>query len=185
VRLAFDPELLAGLETDERVLSVLRSADIFIHEHLASYGMLNTSREAEKNVYQFGMAAPIDISIPNWHDHLILENDYVAYGTTTPEDYVERGEAEVRKFCSLCELTSFPEMGPYFRDNWRSRRFFYRPNHTSAEFTLWIFRQMNDKFLHLPLDDAFWNGAAQEDLFREPCTEVPTENDRKNYGITW
>lgn len=175
---------LTTLEKDGRILSVLKSCDIFIHEHLESYGMFNTATLSEKNIYQFGMNPEMDISIPNFHDHMVLENDYTAYGVPIPDDYVTRGGFEIEKFCNVCKRTSFPEMADYFLSNWRTTRFFWRPNHTSAAFTLYIFRLMNDKFLHLDLTDEFWAGAVTEDLFREPCTQV-TERDRSAYSITW
>lgn len=175
---------ITSLETDERILSVFKSTSIFIHEYLENYGMCNTSREAEKNVYKFGMRPLIDISIPNWHDRMILANDYIDYGALTPEGYVAIGESEVESFCNLCALTSFPEMGDYFRNNWRTTRFFWRPNHTSAAFTLYIFGRMNKRFLHLPLTDEFWAGAETEDLFKSPCTQV-TQQDIDAYKLQW
>lgn len=172
------------METDERVLGILKSTTIFLHEHYVSYRMFNTSRDAAENIYQHGMDPRLDISIPNFHDHMILENDYIAYGQTAPENYAELGEAAVKKFCDLCLLTSFPEMYLYFWQNWRTKRLFWRPNHTSAEFTIYLFRRMNEKFLKLDLSEEFWNAASQEDLFRDPHTSV-TENDVRNYGLTW
>lgn len=175
---------LKPLENDERILSVLKSCDIFIHEHLANYEMFNTTRDSEKNIYQFGMNPRLDISIPNFHDHFILENDYASCGIATPSDYIERGMAEIEKFCEVCRLSSFPEFADHFRNNWRTIRFFWRPNHVSSAFSLYIFRVMNTKFLHLDLTDEFWGVTGQEDLYRNPHTEV-TQQDREAYGITW
>lgn len=177
-------EELTKLETNERILSIIQKTDIFIHEHYAHFQMFNTSRESEKNIYQFGMAPKLDISIPNFHDHFVLEGDYGACGIQTPTDYIEKGEAEVEKFCSVCLLSSFPEMADYFRDKWRDIRFFWRPNHVSAVFTMYIFRRMNSKFLNLRLNEDFINAASQEDLFKDPHTEV-TDRDREGYGLTW
>src|SRR6201984_1973429 len=42
---------LTSFETDERILSILRSTAIFIHEYLVNYGMFNTAG-TEKNIYQ-------------------------------------------------------------------------------------------------------------------------------------
>jgi len=53
-----------SLENDQRILPVIRGTNIFIHEHLTSYGFVNTDKEAEKNIYQFKMYPAIDISIP-------------------------------------------------------------------------------------------------------------------------
>ncbi len=177
-------EELTKLETNERILSVLRSTKIFIHEHYANFGMFNTSKDELKNIYQFGINPDMDIAIPNWHDHMILENDYTAYGATAPDDYIEKGESEIEKFCAVCKLSSFPEFADYFRDNWRTTRFFWRPNHISSAFSIYIFRRMNSRFLNLTLTDDFWNTAKQEDLFSYPCTQV-TQQDRDGYKITW
>lgn len=156
----------------------------FIHEYAESFDFLNTSREAEKNIYQHGMNPEIDISIPNWNDVMILENDYVDYGAATPDDYVERGWKALEKFCDICRKTSFPEFAEYFQLHWKTTRFFYRPNHVSSAFTLAIFKLMDEKFLHFGLTDDFWRGARTEDLYKFPNTMV-TDRDRKGYGITW
>ena len=173
-----------SFENDERILSVLKSSTIFIHEHLESYGMFNTSKHHSKSVYLFGMTAPVDISIPNWHDWFLLFNDYADCGVVAPIDYVKKGEQAVAEFCEICKLSSFPEMADHFANNWRTTRFFWSPNHVSSAFSLYIFRLMNDKFLHLPLVDEFWREAEKEDLFKNPHTEV-TSRDREEYGIKW
>ena len=177
-------EELAKLETNERVLSILESTDIFIHEHYESFGMFNTDTDAKKNIYQFGMKAKMDIAIPNFHDRFVLENDYGACGLPTPDNYIERGESAIEGFCDVCQMSSFPEMSEYFRENWRSIRFFWRPNHISAAFSIYIFRRMNSRFLNLTLTDEFWNGAKQEDLFKEPHTQV-TQRDIDGYRLQW
>lgn len=176
-------EVVDAMEFDERILSVIRSANVFIHEHFGNYGMFNTSREADKNIYLFGMNAERDISVPNFHDHFILRNDFAAFGPV-PEDWIERGNAAVDKFCDLCSLSSFPEMAEHFRSNWKTTRFFWTANHISAEFSIYIFRRMNEKFLHIPLDPGFWKAASAEDMFQEPHTHA-TQEDAEAYGITW
>lgn len=172
-----------SLETDERVLSTLRSADVFIHEHFGNYGMFNTSKDVDKNIYQFGMSPKIDISIPNFHDHFIMYNDFAAQGVV-PTNWSEQGRSAVDKFCSICSLTSFPEMADYFRNNWTKIRMFYTPNHTSKHFTIWLMRSMNNKFLHLPMTEDFWDSISHEDMFARPCTEV-TDLDRQTYGLQY
>jgi hypothetical protein len=171
-------------ERDERIQRIIASTNIFIHEHLESYSMFNTSKETPKNIYQLGMNPLIDISIPNFHDRFILENDWVDCGMLTPEDYVTKGEQAVDGFCDVCQKSSFPEMGDYFRESWRSVRFFWRPNHISAPFSMYIFRRMNSRFLHLKLTDEFIEAAKQEDLFKTPCTQ-PTQRDREAYRLQW
>ncbi len=177
-------EVINGLETDEKMIGILKATDIFVHEHFGNYGMFNTDRASEKNIYQFGMAPRIDISIPNFNDHFILHDDFLNVGQQPPDNYPELGEAAVRKFCNLCELTSFPEMGEHFRENWRKKRFFWAPNHISAEFSLYIFRLMNEKFLQFPLTDQFWNHVGGDDMYRDPHTAVHPK-DIAAYGLTW
>jgi len=175
---------IAALETNERILSIIRDADIFIHEWYESFGMFNTKRDQEKNIYQFNMAPALDILIPNFHDRFILEHDYTACGIPTPDDYLKRGEDAVEGFRSVCLQSSFPEFGDVFFDTWRDVRYFWRPNHVSASFTLFLFRRMNSRFLHLNLTDEFMDGARKEDLFREPHTHI-TQRDIEGYGLRW
>lgn len=180
-----DPNVFTDqFEKKPVLLDMIKRSRWFIHEYAENFRFLNTSHEAEKNIYQHGMNAIVDISIPNFNDHLILANDWVDYGSITPNDYVKRGEKEIEKFCKICSLTDCPEMADHFRNNWRTTRFFYKPNHISAAFSLYIFRLMSDKFLHLDLSDEFWAGAATEDLYKQPCTAV-TQKDREGYSITW
>ncbi len=170
---------------DNPVLSkMVTSCQWFIHEHTENYGYFNTSKDAEKNIYQVGMYPEHDITIPNFNDHFILENDYSSCGIQCPDDYIQRGEKEVMKFCEICLMSSFPEFSDVFMDTWRDIRYFWRPNHTSSHFTITIFTLMNEKFLRLPLTFDFWNAARQEDLFKEPHTQV-TDRDREGYKLKW
>lgn len=177
-------QALTDCETNGRILRIIRNTDIFIHEHYQSFQMFNTDKTQEKNIYQFQMRPNYDIAIPNFHDRFILEHDYTACGITTPDDYIARGEVAVDEFCNVCEKSSFPEFGEIFRTNWREIRYFWRPNHTSAKFTLDIFGMMNAKFLNLPLTEEFWEGAKTEDLFKEPHTQI-TQRDIEGYKLKW
>ena len=49
---------------------------------------------------------------------------------------------------------------------------------------MYVFRRINERFLHLDLTDEFWSGAATEDLFREPHTQL-TAYDKAAHGIDW
>jgi len=51
-------------------------------------------------------------------------------------------------------------------------------------FTMYIFRRMNSKFLNLRLTDDFLDAIKQEDLFRDPHTDV-TQRDIEGYGLEW
>ncbi len=177
-------QALLECESSQRIQHIIKYTDFFIHEHYVNFGIFNTDKTSEKNIYQFGMRPNHDIAVPNFHDHFILENDYSACGVPLPDNYIERGEAEVEKFCKVCELSSFPEFGEIFRKNWREIRYFWRPNHVSAKFTLDIFGMMNAKFLNLNLTEEFWNSAKTEDLFQNPHTDV-TQRDIEGYGLKW
>ena len=114
----------------------------------------------------------------------LFEGDYQSCGLSVPDDYIQRGEEAIEKFCHVCELSSFPEMASYFRDSWRKIRFFWRPNHVAATFTMYIFRRMNSRFLNLKLTEEFLETIKQEDLFRDPHTDV-TYRDIEGYRLEW
>jgi hypothetical protein len=186
------PGLLKALETDEHFLSILRETTIFIHEGLSSYGILNTlSIEQTTTIYQFGIKPRLDISIPNFHDVFILFNDFQRI--YFPENLVkhldhewlfQEGEKHIDRFCGICEKSSFPEFVPWFRNNYLQYQLFHSFNHVAKKFTLEIFRLMNEKFLKLPLDEAFWREIGKHDLYANNSTMV-TELDRKWRDFQW
>lgn len=161
-----------SLETDPRILEILSSTTIYIHEFYDSFGMFNSSRSNPKNIYQFGLNPQLDICIPNFNDVMILGKSK------------EEGEAALEKFYGICRQTSFPEMEEYFRLHWRTTRLFWTHNHVSRHFTLFIFRLLNEKFLHLKLSDDFWNGIVSLDLLGNTPGEV-TQQDRFNHKLEW
>lgn len=193
----FEAALLRA-ETDERILTALRDATIFIHEHYENAGMFNTSYLSDKSIYQFGLKPRVNVTIPNFHDCWVLgleqimfnhdlRNRLAVHGRVTEEIFAEmrdRGLREVAKFFSVCRLSDFPEMVEYFQDHWRKERLFWKGNHVSKWFTLHIFRLMNEKFLHLELSNDFWYGASQEDLFANDITPM-TQFDVDAYGLQW
>lgn len=193
----FEKALLEA-ESDERILTAFRDATIFIHEFYGNAGMFNTSLDSPKNSYQFGLQPRLNITIPNFHDHFILGLEQIQFnhdlrnrlalaGRVSEDLFREmktRGLAEVEKFVKVCSLSDFPEMGAYFLEFWRMERLFWKGNHVSKNFTLPIFRWMNEKFLHLPLSDDFWNQASGEDLFANDITPM-TKFDVDAYGLQW
>lgn len=193
----FEAALLKA-ESDERILTALRDCTIFIHEWYSNAGMFNTSPDSPKNIYQFGVKPRLNITIPNFHDHWILGKEQVMFdqdlrnrlaaaGRVTGEifhEMKERGLAEVEKFIRVCSLSDFPEMGAYFQEFWRNERLFWKGNHVSKNFTLPIFRWMNEKFLRLALTDEFWSQASTEDLFANDITPM-TQFDVDAYGLQW
>ncbi len=159
------------LETNPRVVAALRSTEIFIHEPLN-----------DRRVYHAGMNPRQDITVPNWHEHRVLENDWTDYGAVVPPDYIARGESEINLFCAGCARSSFPEFGKLLQNTWRSIRYFWRPSYVSAAFTKAIFKAMNDRFLHLPIDQV-----TDHDSLGAPYRDVTrvTQRDRDGHGITW
>lgn len=184
--------LLKALETDEHFLSILRSVTVFIHEGLSSFGILNTLKEAEMNIYQFGMSPKHDINIPNFHDVFILFNDFAAIApqwrgeltTDQQEQVFLLGEGHIDRFCAICEKSSFPEFARFFRETYLERRLFHSFNHVSNGFTLEIFRLMNEKFLRLELDGNFWSQIGTQDIYANVSTQL-NEYDRKWRAFKW
>lgn len=188
---------VAACEKDQRILDLLKSVDIYIHEYYAYYGMFNSSKEWAKNIYQFGLQPKIDACLPNFHDRFILFNDQVQFDSRlrdsihasgiTPEiskQIVGNGLHSLSKFYDICALSSFPEFADEFKANWTRKRFFYTGNHVSREFTLYLFRRLNERFLQLPFDDGYWKSIDALDIFSKPCTAV-TQHDVDGYGLQW
>lgn len=194
--IGFNGDALSDLpkaETNPAVIGAIRSATVFVHEWYAGYGLFNTDRAQFKNIYNFGMRAPIDITIPNFHDKFILfseqlqlrKNELLGYSKEQViSDMTAYGLRAVNQFLNVCAKSSLPDFGNEFWRYWIQRRYFWTGNHISRHFHLSIFRRINDEFLHLPLDDSFWHGAATEDLFSNTPARV-TQEDVDAYGLTW
>lgn len=165
-------ESINALETNSAILDLLASTNTYIHEFYRNYGMFNSSRDNTKNIYQFGLSPRLEICIPNFADYHVLGQ---------PK---EAGLANLERFYAVCRLSSFPEMEDYFKDNWTAKRFFWSGNHVTREFTLFIFKQMDERFLHLGFDEWFWNEIPTLDMFSDNPMAV-TQQDRDNHGIAW
>jgi hypothetical protein len=191
--------LLKALETDDAFLAILKSVTIFIHEGLSSFGILNTvtpekgdTWEKPVTIYDFGMKPRIDINIPNFHDVFILFNDFIAICPQWQKNLTEKdeeaiydqGTGHIARFMVICDKSSFPEFGQWFRENYLARRLFHSFNHVSSAFTLEMFRLMNEKFLKLPLDDTYWQAIGAHDLYGNVSTSV-TDLDRKWRDFRW
>lgn len=188
---------IAACENDQRILDVLKQAEIYVHEYYAWYGMFNSSRDSEKNIFQYGLNPRLDICLPNFHDRFVLFNDQVQFnpdlrseilrGGMTPEissRMVDNGLAALDKFYDICHLSSFPEFEDHFKKRWTRQRFFWTGNHVSREFTLYLHRRLNDRFLQLPFDNGYWQAIDSLDIFAKPCTAV-TQHDVDGFGINW
>lgn len=160
-------------EADPAILELLTSAQIYIHEYYENYGMFNSSPDNQKNIYQFGLKPQLNICIPNFNDYFILGQ---------PK---EVGLENLEKFYSVCRLSSFPEMEEYFKANWRTKRFFWSNNHVAKEFTLFIFKQMDERFLHLGFDEWFWQEIPKHDIYAAGPVINPTAGDIANYNLLW
>lgn len=189
-------KVITSLEIDTRILYLLERCDIFIHEYYANFGMFNCDKKEKKNIYQFGMAAPIDICIPNWNDRMVLFGDIVSFDieirkraisdynvlgklSDDTEDIIwRRSRGEFIKFFKICEMSSFPEFEEIFKRTYLRERMFWNSNHVSKGFTLRIFDLLNEKYLHLDLSKGF--NRDHDDLFKEPHTNM-TEYDTRMF----
>lgn len=194
-------EAIDKMEHHEGLRNMLWSVDILIHEWYSNYGIFNTFKDQEKSIYN--LCSPrIDICLPNWNDIFILfsefyqfdkdfkesvDESYRAYDKLVPilESYVtDKAEENLKKFYGVCRKSSLPEMESIFKALMKEYRFFFTFNHISKEFSLAIFRMMNDKFLGLPITQEFMDEINVQDLFKNNYTPL-TEYDVKNYGFDW
>lgn len=189
-------------EKNTKLLDVIGSIDIFIHEYYSHGGMFNTFKHEGKSIYDFGMKSKIDICLPNYNDIFILYGDIVTfdvemrkkaiqdYNVTgklseqTQKEIFEVSQRNLQKFYDVCSKSDIPEMKRYFELRMKFMRFFHTYNHVSKHFTLAIFRYINEKYLHLEMSDDFWMEISKEDMFANSFTPI-TEYDVKWYGYDW
>lgn len=73
---------LLMLQYDEKMLTMLKSVKIFIHEYYANAGMFNCDKKGlTKTIYDYGMNPEIDVCIPNFNDYFILFPDIITFDT--------------------------------------------------------------------------------------------------------
>lgn len=192
----------AAFEGNPETLKMLKETNWFLHEHSENFGMMNTSRDCPKNLYQFGLNPQVDAGIPNLHCiHVMAQEyvdfdakikawakaDYAARKSLSPELQAEikkRGLERIQHFLEICQKSGVPEFGPIFEQNWRTTRYFWTGTHISNEFSIAVFRLLNDKHLHLQIPEAFWARVKKEDLYSSPRVQV-TKYDVENYGLKW
>lgn len=192
---------LLKLESDGRLLSMISSVDIFIHEYYQNAGMFNVSKGDSKTIYDFGMNAKIDICLPNWNDVFVLFRDIITFDVDirkkamqdinvsgkiseqTLNEMYEVSKKGLNKFYDVCLKSDVPEMKEFFQKEFTKTRLFHTYNHVAKSFTLKMFSLINENFLHLDLDDGFWF-SVQEDMFANSFTPL-TEYDVKFYGYDW
>lgn len=190
-------EAIDAASKDERITNAFRSATIFIHEHYRNYGMFNTDRSAPGNIYDHGMAPALDICLPNFHSKFILFQEIADHQMKvegvqrelTPEmarDFAAIGSESIAAFKEMCALTSFPEFADYFEANMRRVRMFFSNNHVSHNFTIPLFRMMNEKFLHLPASQAFYDRLYRSpDMYANHGVVPLTKQDVEAHGWQW
>lgn len=189
-----------SLETDDNMLSMLRSTTIVIHEYYENYGMFCFDKNADKNIYKLGLNPNIDICIPNFNDRFILFGDIVTFDTDmrkkamadynvigklseqTEREILDVSRSNIDKFCDVCSMSDVPEMAYYFREHFTSKRLWWTSNHVSKWFTLAIFNFINYKFLHLDLSKGF--NIDHVDMFANNYTHL-CGYDVKFYGFDW
>ncbi len=187
-------------EQNEALISMLKNVKIFIHEYYNNAGMFNCNKEAEKNIYQFGLNPEIDVTIPNFNDVFILTADIILWNNDLKkqaiQDYNVIGklsdqlisktkeirELNLKKFYEICQKSDFPEMEVYFSGQYQQKRFFWNSNHITKTFTLIIFKLLNDNFLHLSITKEFTDSIVNaEDMYCHIFTSL-TEYDK---GYLW
>jgi hypothetical protein len=189
---------LKELETDENLLNIFKSTDIYLHEYYQHFGMFNS-----KVIKSFGLNPKLEVCIPNFNDLFILFNDLLTFdvelktrakedlskGTSLSQETQDimksKGEAAIEKFYEVCRLSDLPEMELYFKAVHKSIRLFWSYNHVSRDFNLQCFKLMNEKFLKLHLTADYWNEISNwPDMFAKPSTGL-TQYDKDNYGFNW
>jgi len=194
-------EVLDAKEKDGKLLDLVRSVKWFVHEHFENFGMFNTSRERPKHIYQFGMNADIDLTIPNYHDHFILFQDHVNFDREIGQEarrqlrrdgalsselckkIIGRGQKDLDRFQLVCRLSSFPEFGNTFAEQWTKTRYFWTCNHVTGEFTTAVMSLIGQR-LGLAVTPELIAKWKPDDIFSAHFTPV-TPYDVEHYGVRW
>lgn len=196
-------EALNNCENNEKLLNMLSTVDIFIHEYYNNAGMFNCDKNAYKNLYQFRLNPKIDICIPNYNDVFVLFGDIVTFDVEmrkkAMQDYNTIGKLSeevqheifqlsqnnLNKFYDICLKSDFPEMKEFFQRNMQNKRMFFTYNHVSKEFTYFIFVRLLKRFLDIDLSEQFIRQIYQmPDMFANNYTYL-TQFDLKWYGFNW
>lgn len=188
-------------ESDQRMIAMLKSVKYFVHEPCMNFGMFNTIGMTGKNIYQFGMNPEFDIIIPSFEAHILFQDfirddvklkeeasvDWKNVGCLSfplREKIKQLGLSRLDEFYRGCELSSFPEFVRIFMDTWKRVRLFHTNNHVANQYTIMLFRLMNEKFLKLDIPPDFWLKITSEDMYFDGRTPL-VDYDVENYGITW
>lgn len=193
-------EALLKLETDEKLLSMFKSVNIFVHEFYKNGGLFNCDNDGDKAIYDFGMNPAIDICLPNLNDCFMLGADIVNFdadarkmatqdynvmeklSTETIEHIRAISALNLGKFLTVCHKSNVPEMSKFFLKNHFDKRLYWSYNHTTELFTWNVFLFINEKFLHLDLSNF---PTEFEDIFRHGINTPLTDFDVEYLGYNW
>lgn len=202
-RVDYDQALLK-LETDDRLLNMLKSVDIFIHEHYQNAGLFNVAKDDyhnKKNIYQFGLNPKIDICLPNFNDLFILAGDIVSFdldirkkaiqdynvlgklSEQTEKEIFDISQRNLNKFYEVCRKSDIPQMERVFKQKFPTTRMFWTSNHVSKHFTFAIFVELMMR-LKMEMKGSFLEEILKEDMFANNYTYL-TELDVKLHGFEW
>lgn len=194
-------EALLKCETNENILSMLKSVDIFIHEYYQNAGMFNCKIGSEKTIYNFGLSPAKDICIPNWNNLFVLFGDIVSFdmdirkksiqdynvlgklSDQTEKEIYDISQKNIEKFYEVCRLSDIQEMEDFFKINFTTTRLWWTNNHISKHFTLYIFSVLCKK-LSIDLSTDFIDKISEDDMFANNYVYLTAE-DVKYYGYTW
>lgn len=200
-RVDFETAILA-LEKDERILSMLPTVDLYIHEYYQHFGMFNSSKEAEKNIYQFGLAPLKDICLPNFNNFFILFSDIVTFNPEirkqciadfnvlgklsyqTELELFKISNENIEKFYEVCRKSDIPEMEQYFKENYKSRRLWVSYNHVGNPFSNFVMDKIISQLkIYIP-HETVYQMANLPDLFDNNYSPL-TEYDVKWHEYKW
>ena len=180
------------METNIDLLNLFKTIDIFIHEYYANAGMFNIIKDAEKNIYQFGMNPKHDITLPNYNDIFLMTAEIVSFmpdiRKEAIQDYNVLGflseeliakielikKENLNKFISICNKTTFPEFAELFLSEYKKVRYFWTFNHVAKRYTQELFKLICQK---LNIDLTNYN-ISEKDLWNHHYTSL-TEYDKE------
>lgn len=200
-------ENINNLETNPEFLDIVKNTKIYITEYIgfekpqlpiaskiADLGILNVSQQMTKNIYQFGLNPDQHIIIPSWDNHFVMVNDILQFNKEmkarydAKEDITEKLHEIIEKhfdtFYSNTSKTDLPEFAEYFEETFQFKRLYWTMNHNTKNFTLPLFRMLNDKFLHLDFNDAMYNKIAEKDHLEGNKTQLH-RIDYALYNYRW
>ena len=200
-------ETINKLETNEEFLKIIKNTNIYLTEFIgfekpqlpvatkiADLGILNVSQQMTKNIYQFGLNPEIHAILPSWDNHFVMVNDILQFNKELKHRYTE-GEDITNDLSQIIKQhfdtfhintlkTDIPEFSEYFEKNFTLKRMYWTMNHNTKNFTLPVFRMLNDKFLKLPFTEAMIEKIKEKDHLEGNMTKLH-KIDYQLYNYQW